>query len=69
MDDLKDTTKKPYIRPQIFRVRLEAEQAVLGTCSASFADPQDSNPAGTGCFAGGCKAKSHGHGGDSAASS
>jgi len=68
MEDLKDRTKKPYLPPEVYRVRLDAEQAVLGTCSSFNADAKDSDPLGAACLDGGCKQKSHG-GGDSAASS
>ena len=68
MEDLKDRTKKPYLRPQVYRVRLDAEQAVLGTCSQSNTGAADGDPAGTACVDTGCKAKTHG-GGDSGPSS
>ncbi len=68
MEDLKDRTKKPYLPPEVYRVRLDAEQAVLGACSTLNAGPSDGDPLGTACQDGGCKQKTHG-GGDSAASS
>jgi len=67
MEDLKDRTKKPYLRPQVYRVRLDAEQAVLGTCSQFNTGAADGNPGGV-CVDGGCKAKNHG-GNDAGASS
>lgn len=48
------TEKKPYCRPQLFRVELDQEQAILSACSL-----MSSNPAAGGldlyCRRGGCK--------------
>ena len=62
MEDLKDRTKKPYLPPEMYRVRLDAEQAVLGACSSFNAGPKDGDLLGTACVDGGCKQKSHGPG-------
>ncbi len=59
MEDLKDRTKKPYLRPEVYRVRLDPEQAVLGTCSTFNVSAADSDLGG-GCKDSGCKAATHG---------
>jgi hypothetical protein len=52
---MNDTTnKKPYIAPQVFRVELSHEQAVISTCSTTAGNAM-AGGAGTGCRSGGCK--------------
>ncbi len=51
--------KKPYTAPQIFRVELKHEQAILSTCSIIAANPMAGGAAVT-CRAGGCKSAAPG---------
>ena len=52
---MSDTTnKKPYTAPQVFRVELNYEQAVISTCSTTSANAMVGG-AGTGCRSGACK--------------
>ena len=45
--------KKKYIKPEIVRVKLDHEQAVIAVCSTSYADLSDSGV--DYCQDGGCK--------------
>jgi hypothetical protein len=50
------TKKKPYTAPQISRVELNHEQAILTTCSITYANTSSGGFSNT-CRAGGCKTK------------
>ena len=53
------TVKKPYVAPQLYRVPLDPEQAILSSCSLSAMSV--SNGGGGGCRpagAGNCKNRS-----------
>lgn len=52
MNDMDE--KKPYTAPQIFRVELNHEQAVISVCSTTSSNAM-AGGAGTGCRSGGCK--------------
>ncbi|MEK6704164.1 MAG: hypothetical protein AABZ06_00075 [Bdellovibrionota bacterium] len=64
-NESKDNTK-PYQRPQITRVVLRRDQAILSTCSSSKAD--NTNTSGADCYPALC-GKTIGGGGDNADSS
>jgi hypothetical protein len=52
---MNDTTnKKPYTAPQVFRVELNHEQAVISTCSTTAANAMTGGT-GAGCRSGACK--------------
>lgn len=48
------TEKKPYIPPQLFRVELNHEQAILSACSLMATNPM-SGGLDLFCRSGGCK--------------
>jgi hypothetical protein len=56
------TEKKPYSQPQLFRVELNQEQAILSACSLSTTNV--SNGGGSTCRtqSGGCKSHNSGSG-------
>lgn len=61
-------SKKPYTPPQLFRIELSQEQAILSACSLSTTTASQSGNGG--CrpnFAGGCKRRNGGGGRDSGA--
>ena len=55
--------KKPYSRPEIFRVELNQEQAILSACSLSASNPM-AGGMDVNCKAGSCK-RAGGGAGDS----
>lgn len=55
--------KKPYSRPEIFRVELNQEQAILSACSLSASNPM-AGGMDVNCRAGACK-RAGGASGDS----
>ena len=55
--------KKTYSQPQLFRVALNQEQAILSACSLTTTSA--SNGGGTACRAGNCKNHSSSNGRDS----
>lgn len=57
--------KKPYSPPQLFRVELNQEQAILSACSLTAANASGSGNAR--CRPGGCKNVSAAGGGDNGA--
>jgi hypothetical protein len=61
--------KKKYTKPNIAKVKLNPEQAVLGTCSSDSGSMSDSNPSGYCKAHGGCKQRTNSGGTDSGASS
>jgi hypothetical protein len=58
--------KKPYTAPQIFRVELNHEQAVISVCSTTSGNAM-AGGAGGGCRSGGCKFGAAGGSSNSAA--
>ncbi len=48
------TEKKPYSQPQLFRVELNQEQAILSACSLSASNPM-AGGMDVSCRAGACK--------------
>ena len=56
------TKKKPYSQPQLFRVELNQEQAILSACSLTTTSA--TNGGGTACRSN-CKNHSNSSGGDS----
>lgn len=48
------TEKKPYSQPQLFRIELNQEQAILSACSLSASNPM-AGGADVSCRAGACK--------------
>lgn len=59
------STKKDYATPQIYRVKLNHEQAILSACSVTAANPMAGGAAVT-CRAGGCKSAGAGGSSDNA---
>ena len=62
------TEKKPYSQPQLFRIELNQEQAILSACSLLTSTA--STNGGSGCrpnASGGCKKRSVASGRDSGA--
>lgn len=57
------TEKKPYSQPQLFRVELSQEQAILSACSLTANNPM-AGGMDTMCRGGGCK-RAGGASGDS----
>jgi hypothetical protein len=63
---MNDTTnKKPYTAPQVFRVELNHEQAVLSQCSTTARTAMVGG-AGVACRSGACKQGGGGAGADNA---
>lgn len=60
------TGRKPWSTPELFRVSLDPQQAVLGTCSGAYTNAADSHTAK--CTSGGCRKSEHGAGDSSGAS-
>ena len=60
--------KKKYTKPSIAKVKLNPEQAVLGTCSSTALNISDSNASGF-CKGRGCKQQTRSGGTDSGATS
>ena len=56
--------KKPYVTPQLFRVGLNPEQAILSACSLMTTNA--SNGGNASCRPASCKSHSGNGGGDSA---
>jgi len=48
MEQKETKAKKPYEPPKLVRIKLDAEQAILGTCSTATGSALDS--ASSGCF-------------------
>jgi hypothetical protein len=46
--------KKPYVPPQLFRVELNHEQAILSACSVGVSSTKQGNTGGS-CKSGTCK--------------
>ena len=60
------TEKKPYTRPQLFRVELNQEQAILSACSlTTMTASQGGNGGCRPNSAGGCKKRNSANGRDS----
>ena len=68
MDQVGKAEKKAYSRPTIVRVKLNPEQAVLGTCS-SVGSGLSNNNAGGACNTGSCRKANRFQGADSTAGS
>jgi hypothetical protein len=62
------TEKKPYTRPQLFRVELNQEQAILSACSlTTMTATQGGNGGCRPTSAGGCKRRTNAMNADSGA--
>jgi hypothetical protein len=62
------TEKKPYTRPQLFRVELNQEQAILSACSlTTMTAGQGGNGGCRPTSAGGCKRRNNAMNADSGA--
>ena len=59
------SVKKDYVSPQIYRVELNHEQAILSACSVSAANAKAGGASVT-CRSGGCKADKAGGSSDNA---
>ena len=68
MEKVEKTEKKAYSRPAIVRVKLNPEQAVLGTCAASGSSLSQGG-AGRACVVGGCRQSNRFTGADSGSGS